>query len=221
MERFPEANKPGYAVYSKASLAIYDALVLGLSNRFIWRCPSEFLTALYNRNLSEDHLDIGVGTGYFLDKARFPVSAPKVTLMDPNELCLQKAASRIARYDPISVQADALILWPEALGSFRSIGLNYLLHCLPGTMSEKSVLFDHLKPHLAESGTLFGATILQGNAPRSALARKLMRIYNGKGVFSNENDTQEGLETELSRRFRNVDIEMMGCVALFSASEPV
>ncbi|MEM9630326.1 MAG: class I SAM-dependent methyltransferase [Pseudomonadota bacterium] len=220
MDRFPEAHKAGYAVYSKMSLAIYDALVLGFSNRFIWRCPSEFLIALYNRSLSEDHLDVGVGTGFFLDKATFPVSSPRITLMDPNKACLEKAASRIARYAPDKIHADALVPWLKHLGSFRSIGMNYLLHCLPGTMTEKSILFDHLKPHLADDGILFGATILKGNASHSAWARKLMRIYNDKGVFSNENDTRECLEAELSRRFRSVDIEMMGCVALFSASEP-
>lgn len=220
MERFPDAHKPGYAVYSKTSLAIYDALVLGLSNRFIWRCRSEFLTALYNRHLSGNHLDIGVGTGYFLDRATFPVPAPKVTLMDPNEACLERAASRISRYKPATVRADALIPWPETLGSFNSIGLNYVLHCLPGSMADKSVIFDCLKPHLAENGVVFGSTILQGDVPRSAIARKLMRIYNGKGVFSNENDTRTNLEAALMRRFSNVDIEMMGCVALFSASHP-
>ncbi|MCV0423839.1 MAG: class I SAM-dependent methyltransferase [Roseibium sp.] len=221
MDQFPEAHKPGYAIYSKTSLAIYDTLVLGLSNRFIWRCPSQYLTALYNRKLTDNHLDIGVGTGYFLDKATFPVAAPKVTLMDPNNECLEKAAGRIARYNPTRVKADALVPWPGTLGAFGSIGVNYVLHCLPGTMADKAVLFDCLKPHLAEEGTVFGSTILQGDVPRSAFARKLMKIYNGKGVFSNENDTRESLETELSHRFKNVDIEMMGCVALFSASEPV
>ena len=221
MDQFPEAHKPGYAVYSKTSLAIYDTLVLGLSNRFIWRCPSRNLTGLYDRALTGNHLDIGVGTGYFLDKARFPVSDPKVTLMDPNDECLEKAADRISRYKPAKAQADALVPWPETLGKFASIGLNYVLHCLPGTMTEKAILFDNLKPHLAEKGTVFGSTILQGEAPRSGIARKLMRIYNGKGVFSNENDTLESLETELSRRFGKVELEMVGCVALFTAREPL
>jgi len=31
MDSFPDAHKPGYAVYSRTSLAIYDALVLALS----------------------------------------------------------------------------------------------------------------------------------------------------------------------------------------------
>lgn len=220
MEQFPEAHKPGYAVYSRTSLAIYDALVLGLSNRWIWRCPSSHLVALYNRHVSANHLDIGVGTGYFLDKASFPVSDPKVTLLDPNQECLDKAAARIARLSPVTIQADALVPWPSAVGAFKSIGLNYVLHCLPGTMAEKAVIFDHAIPHLEEGAIVFGATILQGDAPRSGAARKLMQIYNRKGVFSNEADTQENLRAELEKRFVEVAVEMIGCVALFSAGEP-
>jgi hypothetical protein len=220
MDRFPEEHEPGYAVYSKVSLAIYDALVLGLSNRFIWKCPSKHLTALYRKQLGAWHLDIGVGTGYFLDKAAFPVSNPDVTLLDPNEECLKAAAARISRYNPSCIKADALVPWPETLGQFASVGLNYVLHCLPGTMAQKCVLLDHLQPHLQKEGVVFGATILQGCAPRSALARKLMAIYNQKGVFSNEDDTLENLEAELSARFTDVEIEMIGCVALFSGCVP-
>jgi SAM-dependent methyltransferase len=221
MERFPEAHKPGYAVYSNRSLAIYDALVLGLSNRLIWRCPSRYMVALYDRHLSADHLDIGVGTGYFLDKATFPVAGPKITLMDPNPDCLDRAAARIQRYSPVKIEADALVPWPEGIGRFGSIALNYVLHCLPGTMTEKACLFDHLNRHIAEGGTVFGATILQGEAPRSAAARKLMQIYNAKGIFSNEQDTQASLREVLESRFSDVRVEMIGCVALFSARSAV
>lgn len=217
MEQFPEAHRPGYAVYSKKSLAVYDTLVLGLSNSLIWRCPSRTLVDLYSRHLSANHLDIGVGTGYFLDKASFPVSRPEITLLDPNEECLAVAVARISRYKPRTVQADALIPWPETLDTFQSVGLNYVFHCLPGTMAEKTVLLDHLKPHLAPGATVFGSTILQGDVPRSWAARKLMAIYNSKGVFSNENDTRDALETALASRFEDVRIEMIGCVALFSA----
>ncbi|MEC9403900.1 MAG: class I SAM-dependent methyltransferase [Pseudomonadota bacterium] len=217
MDSFPDAHKPGYAVYSRTSLAIYDALVLGLSNRWIWRCPSSHLVALYDQHVSANHLDIGVGTGYFLDKTRFPVSDPTVTLLDPNRECLDKAAARIARLNPVTVQADALVPWPKDIGSFKTIGLNYVLHCLPGTMTEKAVIFDHAVPHLEEGAAVFGSTILQGDGPRSGAARKLMQIYNRKGVFSNEADTQDTLRAELEKRFAEVTIERIGCVALFSA----
>ncbi|MEO9527161.1 MULTISPECIES: class I SAM-dependent methyltransferase [Alphaproteobacteria] len=221
MELFPAAHEPGYAVYSGKSLALYDALVLGFSNQLIWRCPSRHLTGHYSRHLSSDHLDIGVGTGYFLDRAPFPGPQPKITLLDPNLQCLKAAAARIGRYRPRTVQADALVPWPADLGRFGSIGLNYVLHCLPGDMTGKARLFDYLLPHLAEDGTVFGATILQGDVPRSPAARGLMKLYNAKGVFSNRNDTRQALDTALRKRFGQVRTDVIGCVALFGASGPI
>ena len=90
----------GQAVYDKRTLAIYDLLVLGLSNRWIWRCPTPIQLDHYNENLSANHLDVGVGTGYFLDQCRFPVDAPRVALMDLNRNSLEFSARRLARYKP-------------------------------------------------------------------------------------------------------------------------
>jgi hypothetical protein len=47
-----------------------------------------------------------------------------------------------------------------------------------------------------------------------------MRIYNRKGVFSNAADTLPDLRAALERRFRSVEITVVGCVALFVAREP-
>lgn len=217
MATFPAAHEKGYAVYSRGLLSVYDLLVVGLSNRFIWKCPSAELVELYNENVSLSHLDVGVGTGYFLDQATFPGARPQITLLDPNAECLSRTATRIKQYNPSTVQADALVPWSADLGEFQSIGLNYLLHCLPGSMADKSVVFDHLQPHLGPGGVVFGSTILQGDAPRSGLARKLMAFYNGKGVFSNTQDTLASLEEELGRRFATVTVSMSGCVAKFTA----
>jgi hypothetical protein len=41
----PEQIAAGQAVYTKRMLGIYDWLVLGLSNRLIWRCPTQGLVA--------------------------------------------------------------------------------------------------------------------------------------------------------------------------------
>ena len=56
----------GQAVYSRSTLALYDWLVLGMSNRCIWNCPSAHMLALYDRYVTANHLDGGVGIGYFL-----------------------------------------------------------------------------------------------------------------------------------------------------------
>lgn len=35
-----EQIEAGQAVYTKSNLAVYDFVVLGVSNRFIWKCPT-------------------------------------------------------------------------------------------------------------------------------------------------------------------------------------
>ena len=90
----------GQAAYTKRALAAYDLLVLGVSNRFIWRCPTQRLLDHYNGHVTANHLDAGVGTGYFLDKCRFPSPAPRIALLDLNQNTLDFASRRIARYKP-------------------------------------------------------------------------------------------------------------------------
>jgi SAM-dependent methyltransferase len=206
----------GQAIYSPLVLRAYDGFVLGFSNALLWRCPTSSLRVLYDRNVSMRHLDVGVGTGYFLDKAKWPAANPEITLLDLNPNCLEMASRRIARYRPRMVEANILAPLPP-LGPFDSVGLCYLLHCLPGAMRDKAVLFDHLRPALAPGARIFGATIVQGDAPRSGPAKALMRFYNGKGIFSNAQDTAEDLEAALRQRFASIRVERRGCVALFEA----
>src|SRR3546814_5792299 len=52
---------PGQAVYTPATLRIYDAMVLGFSNRILWRCPTAELVGLYDANVIANHLDAEIG----------------------------------------------------------------------------------------------------------------------------------------------------------------
>lgn len=208
--------RPGAAIYSRRVLALYDLLVLGFSNTYLWKCPSTELVDWYNRNISSKHLDVGVGTGYFLDRCRFPSPDPTVALLDLNEESLRFTAERIARYRPVSYRASVLDPVQIDLAPFQSIGLNYLLHCLPGDMQTKAQVFANLKPLLAPGGVVFGSTILGQGVPRGRIARAVMSRYNARGIFGNQNDSVEGLRAALSG-LRSVEINIRGCVALFSA----
>jgi hypothetical protein len=75
----------GQAVYSKWVLVLYGLWVLGISNSFIWCCPSSRILRLFNQHITADHLDIGVGTGFFLDRCQWPDANPRVGLMDLNQ----------------------------------------------------------------------------------------------------------------------------------------
>ncbi len=206
----------GQAVYTPATLRSYDWFVLGLSNRLIWRCSTPRLLAMYNRHVTSNHLDVGVGTGYFLDRCRFPNDRPRIGLLDMNTDCLAAAARRISRYQPTVLRANILAPLEIDEQPFDSIGMNYLLHCLPGTLPEKAAAFDHATHLLRPGGILFGATLLADGVRKNWAARRLMDLYNRRQIFSNRDDSLEQLDAALAQRFTTHAIEVVGCAALFS-----
>lgn len=209
---------PGYALYTRRTLRLYDAVVYGFNSPFLWRCAAPTLVEHYRRGLSGNHLDVGVGTGYLLDRAD-PPPGTRLTLLDANPSCLAATARRLSRYAPQVVEADLFDL-PPSLGPFDSIGMHYVLHCLPGGLTEKLTVVDALSRALTPTGRLFGSTIVQGGVRRSALARALMDAFNRRGVFSNARDRIEDLAAGLDARFAEVRVERHGSVALFSAERP-
>jgi SAM-dependent methyltransferase len=215
----PLDPQAGAAVYSPFVLKLYDAWVLGISNRYAWQCPTgRVLLPFYREHAGRRHLDVGVGTGYYPAYANFATDS-EITLLDLNPNSLQAAAQRIGRADTRTVVQD--VLQPSAALAGRqydAIALFYLLHCLPGSVAAKARVFDNLKPHLADGGVLYGATILGDAASHNGFGGKLMEVYNGKGIFGNRNDTLEAWEAELRARFGRVDIRQVGKVALFVAS---
>ena len=212
----PDRVEAGQSIYTKQALLAYDLVVLGVSNRFIWQCPTQQLVNHYNRHLTANHLDIGVGTGYFLDRCQFPSPTPRIALMDLNSNALEFAAQRIARYNPETYRRNVLDPIVLDAGKFDSVGINYLLHCVPGSIESKSIAFDYLQAVMNPNAVIFGSTLLQGSVPRSWFAKRLMDVYNSKGIFSNQDDDLEGLKRCLSQRFRDVSVEVIGCAALFS-----
>lgn len=207
----------GQAVYTKRVLSAYDFVVLGVSNRFLWKCPTQRLEEHYNKHITANHLDVGVGTGYFLDRCRFPSQSPRIALMDLNQNALEFASHRIARYGPETYCRNVLEPISINAAKFDSVGINYLLHCLPGSIESKALSFDHLKALMNPNAVLFGSTLLQGGVPRSWLAKRLMKAYNKKGIFSNQHDDLDGLKRALTQRFSKVSVDVVGCAALFSS----
>jgi SAM-dependent methyltransferase len=209
-------TRAGQAVYSPWTLRVYDWYVLGLSCRLVWRCPAQVLLAQYQALVGARHLDVGVGSGYFLDGCRFPVERPEIVLLDLNEASLAFAAQRIARLSPRTHRGD--VLAPLTLDeTFDSIGLGFLLHCLPGDMAHKARAIANLAPLLRPDGVLFGSTILADGVHHNAAGRALLGIYNRKGIFSNRTDSAAGLTAALEQSFSDVSVTVRGAVALFRA----
>lgn len=217
MDKNLDATK-GQAIYSSLVLKVYDLWVLGISNSFIWRCKSSTILSFLNKHFSPNHLDVGVGTGYYINKCDFK-NLDRLGLMDMNQNCLNASAHLLNRFSPVFYIQNVLEPIQGTIASFDSISINYLLHCLPGTMSDKGIVFDNLNKILNPRGIIFGSTILTGGVPRNAAARKLMAIYNKKGIFSNEEDSLRELNEELSKRYSKFSVVTEGCVALFWAQK--
>jgi hypothetical protein len=218
MEPTPEEVAAGHAFYTRRSLAVYDLAILGYFSRVAWRCPARRIVDHYDHHVSANHLDVGVGTGYFLDHCRFPAlpERPRLALMDLSTNCLDVASKRVARFDPELIKANIL----EPIGyegaRFDSVGLNYVLHCLPGDIGSKAVALDHLIALANPGAWVFGATLLHDGVHRNWLARKVMDRNNSHGIFSNAQDSLDGLRSAVSDRFSDWSVEVVGCVGVFA-----
>ncbi len=207
----------GAAGYSRLTLAWYDLFVLGLVCPVVWRCHRREMLRWYDENVGASHLDLGPGTGFFLDRCAFPVARPSVTLVDLNDAVLRKAAGRVARLRPVTRRRD--VLRPLDLGGdrFDSAGLNFLLHCLPGGMRHKARVFDHVLPYLKPDGRVFGCTVLASGVAHGRFAPAALRSLNEDETFHNSDDSLEELDRELSARFGRYELTACGSVGFFRA----
>lgn len=205
----------GHAIYTPTMLKIYNVWVLDISNQWIWRCRKSIQLEQYNRLVSHNHLDIGVGTGYYLKNCRWP-STVQLSLMDLNPNCLETTKNKLVHYEPKTYLADIFQPQLALAQQFNSIAMNYLFHCLPGNMETKSLALANAVAMLAPGGVLFGATILADEHLHTRVSRKLCDFYNKKGIFSNRQDTQQALHQMLAQHLTDVNIKVVGCVALFS-----
>lgn len=211
----------GAGVYSMPLFLrfFYDVWVLGICSTFVWRCStSRILLPFFKERTSPKHLDVGVGTGYFLKHAALPRDA-SVTLCDLNPDSLAATKARISDVKTECLLHDIFEPLPIQ-EKFGSISLMYLLHCMPGPPERKAAIFAHLKNNLEKDGVLFGATVLGKGVEHNWAGRYLMDLYNKKDIFGNSDDGAEVFLAELKKHFEYVDAKMEGVVLLFTARGP-
>ena len=216
-----DKNDPAYkgqAGYNPVMLAIYDPWVLGFMTRAVWHTRIAVGVDLYRKHLGHRHLDVGPGTGYFLEKAD-PPAGTQITLLDPNPHVLRHASRRLAALHPSTVEADVMKPLPVR-GPFDSAALSFVLHCLRGPMSNKAIAIRNVADVLTPDGVLFGGTVLGTSEPHSRSARLFLLAANKQGGFDNLGDTLDGLRGILSDTFQDVQVETEGSAALFAASRP-
>lgn len=221
LEAVVDRDDPAYrgqADYKGVLLHLYDPLVLGPISRYVWRAPAELGIQMYRQHIRPNHLDVGPGTGYFIDHANLPAGSP-VTIVDPNPNVLRHVTRRLRELDVTAVEADVLKPLPVA-GPFASAGLNAVLHCLPGPLDRKAVAIANIARVLAPDATLFGATVLGRSVRHTRAGRAMLTAFNRRGTFDNLDDTEDGIAEILGRSFDHVTVERLGGLAFFTARGP-
>ncbi|MGV6989349.1 class I SAM-dependent methyltransferase [Testudinibacter sp. P80/BLE/0925] len=215
-------TRDGTKIYTPLSLKLYDWWVLAVSNRYAWRCDTHnVLLPHFSQHIGANHLDIGVGTGFYPKMIRNQIE--QISFVDLNQHSLSYARKSIGDTKiQQCVQHDIFNPFPKNMHeTFDSISIFYLLHCLPGTLRDKQTAIRHVVAALKPDGVLYGATILGAGVSHNAFGRKLMQVYNKKGIFSNYHDSLASLQEVLSTFFVDVTIKVEGVVAIFSAKHKV
>ncbi|KAF1952402.1 hypothetical protein CC80DRAFT_422797 [Byssothecium circinans] len=233
----------GATVYSSFFLNyVYDHLVYTLYTPYAWQCSPAKLRTFFANHIQQATarsdrvspepriLDIGVGTGYFLEHA--PITEETtVVLANLNAICLDAARSRLNKAHPGSgcqtVLADFLDEGKENVPAklaggdgFDSISMMLLLHCIPGPPARKANAVIGLRHLLRPDGVLFGATILGRGVQHNPIGKFLMAWHNFQGVFSNYYDDVQSFVGPLQEVFGEVRWEVCGTMLLFEAREP-
>ncbi len=91
----------GQAVYSLPFLKIwYDIYVLGVNNHLVWKCPTRELVDHYNRHITGNHIEVGVGSAYLLTRCSFPATAPRLVLGYASSILMPVDEMRVSLCSP-------------------------------------------------------------------------------------------------------------------------
>ncbi|GKZ35685.1 hypothetical protein AbraIFM66950_006436 [Aspergillus brasiliensis] len=222
----PQENKQ---IYTPWRLFIYDIWVLGIVSTFAWGCRiSKYLIPLFRLNIGKNHLDIGAGTGYYLNHARIPGDT-KLTIADNEPHALNVALARCTHPSTQThgIVTDILQPFPfptpkKEEEKFDSISMYYLLHCLPVPVASKCKIFTHLKKYMTADGVIHGANVLgKGVRKDNWFAAMIRRGCLKHGVFHNEQDNAWEFERALRENFREVETWVVGSVFVFRAKGPI
>lgn len=222
-----DASARGGAIYSQSwLLTIYDWWVLWMVSSYAWACSvPKYTLPWFRSNVRKGrHLDIGVGTGYYL--ANTDLAGVQITLADLNQDSLDFTRDRLVGEGKLQAADTRCILHditqplPKSCPKFNSISMYHLLHCIPGPVPAKTAIFAHLKHNLAPDGVVFGTTVLGKDVRHNLFGRLVMVGCNWKGIFDNWADGAEDFNDALREHFYDVETQVRGALFLWRASKP-
>ena len=188
----------------------YDFFVNHINCKYVWGCDQKNIIDMYKKNISPNHIEIGPGTGYFLKHYKFD----NLTLIDINkdiliecQKNLEKNCKNINIINTNVFEKNNKI----AVNHCESVGLNYVLHCVPNNLS---ISINNLINNIPEKNyKIFGSTVIP-NKNTYNLASLEIFLLNKMKIFNNKTHTFNDIESYVKKNF-NYEIKKIGHSCLF------
>ena len=194
----------------------YDRIVNDFNCKHVWKCSTKNIIDNYQKNISNNHLEIGPGTGFFLNKKNTGINFKKLTLVDVNKDILQFSKKNLEQYYS-NIEILHSDLFSQKISEsiyFESVGVNYVLHCVTGNLQTK---LDNLIDNLGNNKyNLFGASVICDPLHMNTIAEYELIFLNTLGIFNNNEDTYYELEEYLNNRNIKFSLKKQGYVAIFN-----
>ena len=194
------------------SLKFYDYLVNDINCKYAWRCHKDNIFENYKKNIRNNHLEIGPGTGYFL-KNNYDIN--KLYLMDINNDTLKFSMNNLKSEYKVKTINHNIFKRKLMIEDLESVGLNYVLHCVPGKLENK---IDSLLNNLESKNKInfFGATVVSNKHLQNNLSSIELYFLNKYGIFNNQNDFSRNLINYFEFNKIKFNHKLIGNVLVFS-----
>ena len=186
----------------------YDYFVNNVNCKYVWKCNEKNIHKMYKKNITKNHIEIGPGTGYFLKNYNFD----NLTLIDVNDDILQNSYDNLSKNAKnLNIINHDLFLKNNKLNNinFESVGINYVLHCVPNTLDDslKNLIYN-LDSH---NYKIFGSTIIP---PKNKVNIASLELYflNKYKIFNNLNHNENQL---INIKNNNIQLDKIGNNLLF------
>ena len=187
----------------------YDYFVNNINCKYVWKCDQRYIKKLYANNITNKHLEIGPGTGYFIKKYQFN----NLHLVDINQDILDNSKKNLSNScQNIKIHNQNIFENNNKINEdITSIGLSYVLHCVPNNLD---ISIDNLVKNTKNDNqiTIFGSTVIPNK--KDFLAMTEIYTLNTLGIFNNINHNKDQLECIISKY--NGKIKHVGNVLLFN-----
>lgn len=202
-------KKPNFV---SSGIKFYDFLVNDINCNYVWRCNKSNIFNLYKNNIKLNHLEIGPGSGYFLMQ-NYNLKIRNLYLMDINQPILNESKNNLkSKYSNIQVINHDIFKKPIKIENLESVGINYVLHCVPGNLEYK---FENLLKNLPINVNIFGATVINNSDKQTYLSKTELYFLNNRGIFNNHQDYSEDFLNFMINQKLNFTHQIVGNVLIF------